>query len=130
MSHEKDYFIFENRLTAFTPCAFLEGIVESIRQGKEFNADSAICIGSTFEVMFKQPEVETVEEEAVVETEEESGEEEAEQEETEESPSLTLEQIEAAQDSLNDLLELGKPFGITARSKKQMVELLKEQLDS
>jgi hypothetical protein len=41
---------------------------------------------------------------------------------------FTLEDIEQAKGSMNDLNKLGEPVGISARSKREMVKLLKEYI--
>ena len=147
----KDYFINNQNINAYTINAFAEAIVEATQQGLALNYDSARRIGSSFSISIAS------EEETVVETQEtpadqtesveaqsadadgkeseEQSDEPSEQSEEERLMELanqpqpfTLEDIEQAKDSMNDLNKLGEPVGISARSKKEMVKLLKEYI--
>ncbi len=145
-----DYFIHNETINAYTINAFAEAIVEATNKGLVLNFDSARRIGSSFSISIVSQE------ETVVETEEtpadqaqsietqsaDESSEETEQPEDEsveqtvdkpelgdtEVPPFTLEDIEAAKDSMKELNKLGDPVGVSARSKKEMVKLLKEYI--
>lgn len=131
----KDYFIKDTTIDAYTITAFAEAIVEATKQGITLDYDSACRVGMSFSISFAKQEEESgleaeeasaAQEEAEVQQEQPSG--ESVEDPEEESVGITLEQIEAAADSMEKLKELAEPFDITGRSKADLVEKLKELL--
>lgn len=149
----KDYFIKDSGISAYTINAFVEAIVEATKAGQSIDQDSARRIGMSFSVSFEQPKEELVQaqEEPTVETQAPA------QEETPESPAqpeaaaegtvdisggtaevsgdtvvtekpFTVEDIEQAKDSMVELNKLAEPVGLSARSKREMVNLLKQYI--
>jgi len=131
----KDYFIKDTMIDAYTITAFAEAIVEATKQGIALDYDSACRVGMSFSISFAKQgeEVELETEEASADQEEaevqqEQSESKSGEDSEEDSVGITLEQIEAAADSMEKLKELAEPFDITGRSKADLVEKLKELL--
>lgn len=136
----KDYFINHRNINAYTITAFAEAIVEATSQGLALDFDSARRIGSSFSISIKSQEETQVEAEETpadqtesVETQSadespEQSEENPLREQPSESQPFTVEDIEAAKDSMEELKKLAEPLGFTGRSKKDLVKQLKEHI--
>lgn len=147
----KDYFIKPEGISAYTINAFVEAIVEATKTGQSIDYNSARRIGMSFSVSFAQ-EGESVETpvEPQAPAQEEAPESPAQQEESAEDSSderaedasdsegestdssvkqpFTFSDIEMSKDSMEMLKKLGDPVGVSARSKREMVEQLEEYL--
>ena len=153
--HSKDFFIKDELITAYSINAFAQAIAQTVAQQIPLDYDSARRIGSSFSINFYKKSAKQIVEEKSVETEEAPATQEEDQQEsadstdvqesteeqatavvgvdegngsgyTEEVPLPTLEQIEAAKNSMRDLMEIAEPFDITGRSKKDLTQKLKE----
>jgi len=134
---QKDYFIKESVINAYTINAFAEALVEATKQGLELDYDSARRIGSSFSISIKSQEETQVEAEETPADQTESVEtqsadespEEIEENPLRELPSetqpFTVDDIEAAKGSMTELNKLAEPAGISGRSKKDLVKQLK-----
>lgn len=133
----KDYFIHNETINAYTINAFAEAIAEATKQGLVLDFDSARRIGSSFSISISSQEeaqveveetpadqTESVEAQSADEASEDSGET---SEQSTEQP-FTVADVDAAADSMELLKQLGDPVGISARSKREMVEQLKEYI--
>ena len=134
-----DYFIKETVINAYTINAFAESIAEATKQGLVLDYDSARRIGASFSINVASQEeaqveiaetqeasadqAESVEAQPADEPSEESGEESS-GEQSAEQP-FSVEDIEAASDSMELLKQLGDPVGVSARSKREMVAQLR-----
>ena len=138
----QDYFIHNETINAYTINAFAEAIVEATKQGLALDFDSARRIGSSFSISIvdnstgeTQVEAEETPADQTESSEAQSADESSEQIEavpTDATPVFSgneqpfaVEDIEAAADSMELLKQLGDPIGISARSKREMVEKLK-----
>lgn len=135
----KDYFIHHQNINAYTINAFAEAIVEATNQGLALDFDSARRIGSSFSISIVDnstgeaqveteetpaDQTESVETQSADEASEDSG--EASGQPTEQP--FTVADVDAAADSMELLKQLGEPVGISARSKREMVEQLKAHI--
>ena len=152
----KDYFIKDSGISAYTINAFVEAIVEATKAGQSIDYNSARRIGMSFSLSFAQTQEETsIETQAPAQEEapespaqpEASAEEPSEQSggQSEQSKTIvgfddgegsghtievpfTAEDIENAKNSMVELNKLAEPVGLSARSKKELVKLLKEYI--
>ena len=139
----KDYFINHQNINAYTINAFAEAIVEATKQGLALDFDSARRIGSSFSISIKSQEETQVEAEETSADQAESVEAQSVDDVSEQIEALstdatpvfsgnerpfTVEDIEAASDSMDLLKQLGDPVGVSARSKREMVAQLKEHI--
>jgi rubrerythrin len=154
----RDYFINEKRIQAFNIQDFIAGIVYAKDQGIPVDPESAVKVGYAYEVDLKEPSVEDNESEdsnaGQSESQESNDSQEsqasAEQEPEQSSESSTESSGEASDIAIEDLQamttqelddfasdcdfqqfkDFANGFGVTGRSKKDMLDKLKELRDS
>ena len=148
----RDYFINNQNINAYTINAFAEPVAEATKQGLALDYDSARRIGSSFSISIASQEETQVEAEETSadqaeSVEAQSADESSEQtEQSEDEPKtvvgvgegsgsghtvevpFTVDDIEQAKDSMEELKKLADPLEITGRSKKDLVKQLKEYI--
>ena len=150
----RDYFINEKRIQAFNIQDFIAGIVYAKDQGFPVDPESAVKVGYAYEVDLKEPSVDDNESEDSNAGQSESQEINDSQEsqasaeqETEQSSAssgeasdIAIEDLQAmTTQELDDFAsdcdfqqfkDFANGFGVTGRSKKDMLDKLKELRDS
>lgn len=151
--HSKDYFIKDTVINAYTINAFAEAISEATKRGLAIDFDSARRISTSFSVNIidnsvgevkvetqetpadQTKSVEAQSTDADGEESEEQSDEPSEQSEEERLMELanqpqpfTLEDIEQAKGSMEELKKLAEPVGISGRSKKDVAEQLRKYI--
>jgi len=151
----RDYFINEKRIQAFNIQDFIAGIVYAKDQGIPIDPESAVKVGYAYEVDLKEPSVDdndseddnagqsesqesndsqesqaSAEQETEQESEQSSG--EASDIAIEDLQAMTTQELDdfASDCDFQQFKDFANGFGVTGRSKKDMLDKLKELRDS